>query len=193
MKKVLTFIILFVFFGGITFSETFAQETASSNEYDFVEYDVQTGEQKIIPFSEELYNQMPNHIEASPRKAQTFGIIGQDDRELVTNTTQFPFSAVSQLEYKETDYSTIASGALIQKDLFLTCAHAVWNDGFLTHGVIVPGRMGYWNKPFGEAKMKKIYILKDYMTKGGIKNDFALIKLDRPSWRKNWLVRIELC
>nr|WP_086331123.1 Ig-like domain-containing protein [Enterococcus sp. 4G2_DIV0659]OTO07980.1 hypothetical protein A5880_002250 [Enterococcus sp. 4G2_DIV0659] len=154
--------------------------------YDFVEYDVKTKTERIIPFDESLYEGMPEFLEAKRPQGmpETRGIIGEDGRELVQDTTKFPFSAVAQLEHP----NSIGSGALIQKNIFLTCAHAVYNNGFFSDGLIVPGRIGYWNKPFGEAKMEKIYILKEYMTDKQVGNDFALVKLDRPIGEKTgWL------
>lgn len=158
--------------------------------YDFVEYDVKTKTERVIPFDESMYEGMPDVLEAKKPQGliESRGILGEDDRELVKDTSKFPYSAIAQLEYVNTGYSTVASGALIQNDLFLTCAHAVWNNGFLSDGIIVPGREGYWNKPFGEAKMEKIYILKEYMANKQIGNDFALVKLDRPIGEKTgWL------
>lgn len=148
----------------------------AESEYDFIEYDVDTGEQKIISFSTELFDQLPNHLEAVPKKMQPFGIIGEDNREMVQDTTKFPFSAVANLDYN----TAIGSGAMIEKDLFLTCAHGVWNQGFATNGSIIPGRNGRANKPFGEAKMKKIYIPKKFTESGAARYDFALVKLGSP-------------
>ncbi|MGX7200839.1 hypothetical protein BCR22_06490 [Enterococcus plantarum] len=174
--------LLLVSFLGIMLVGGFSQahaEELKGNEYDFIEYDVKTKKEKVISYSDTLYEGMPEQLEANfptnLRSNRELGIIGEDDRIKVQNTSESPYSAVGQFEYP----GHVGSGALIQKNLVLTAAHVVWSQQFLTDGKFVPARNGYDDKAFGEAKIEKIYILKKYKEAPTNETDFALVKLDR--------------
>ncbi|EOI03143.1 bacterial surface protein 26-residue, partial [Enterococcus moraviensis ATCC BAA-383] len=175
-KLLLVSFLVMMLVGG--FSQAHAEEL-KGDEYDFIEYDVKTKKETVISFSDTLYEGMPEQLDANfpanLRLNRELGIIGEDDRIKVQNTSESPYSAVGQFEYP----GHVGSGALIQKNLVLTAAHVVWSQQFLTDGKFVPARNGYDNKAFGEAKIEKIYILKKYKEAPTNETDFALVKLDR--------------
>ncbi|MBO0471748.1 hypothetical protein JZO66_14410 [Enterococcus sp. DIV0242_7C1] len=72
MKEKVLFISLLALFWGGSFSQIHAEEAPAASKYDFVEYDVEAGKEKIISFNEDLYEQMSDHLEISPPKKQSY-------------------------------------------------------------------------------------------------------------------------
>ncbi|MCB5956120.1 Ig-like domain-containing protein [Enterococcus sp. CWB-B31] len=155
---------------------------------DWIEYDVVSGTERVISFNEIQTDGLPESLEASPpvalkaaKTASGIGIIGEDDRVKVTDTTQYPYSAVVRTVATGNGHNGgQGSGALINSNLVLTCAHAVFNleNGFANVHV-TPGNSTTEPKiPFGKTESKKVYIPKAYRDNPTIEEDIALIQLE---------------
>ncbi|EOL46448.1 Ig-like domain-containing protein [Enterococcus caccae] len=187
-KKKISWGILFSFFvGSLVFMNP--QTTVAQSNYDFIEVDFKTREEKRVSFEEVMYEGMPETLDAydpSNPTGRKIGIIGEDDRKRVEDPTLFPYSPISTvLTYRNAEGTGGAgqgSGVLIGKDTVLTCAHAVWSkeNGFSKHTKVTPGRIGWNNLPFGETTVRKMYIMANYVEKSSTVDwDIAILKLDK--------------
>ncbi|MGL4695954.1 Ig-like domain-containing protein [Enterococcus larvae] len=182
MKKIVSFIGLVICFFAFNPMVVFAGE-----ENDWIEYDVATGKQTIVPFSEVQIEGIPESLEAaSPAskkaaRASNIGIIGEDDRMKVEDTTLYPYSTVVKTVAVGNGHGGgQGSGSLISSDTVLTCAHAVFNaqNGFANVEVIPGAATSEPKQPFGRIVSKKVYVPKSYLTVQNRDNDIAVIKLE---------------
>ncbi|MEM1013843.1 MAG: trypsin-like serine protease, partial [Planctomycetota bacterium] len=102
-------------------------------------------------------------------------VSGADNRVRVTDTTQFPFSAVGRL-------ATGCSGAMIGPYHFLTAGHCVLDfagnpDPLSSLGVSL-GRDGA-DRPFGEAEATFVRTYSEFAQGNQWEHDWAVITLDR--------------
>ena len=111
----------------------------------------------------------------------TANIIGSDDRVRVTPTTTYPWSTIVKLHVTWSEYSTYATGVLINKNHVLTAGHCVYSHlhgGWPDSIKVVPGEEN-GNEPYGHAWVVKMRSYIDWMENGSFEHDFALLTLDR--------------
>ncbi|WP_139242674.1 Ig-like domain-containing protein, partial [Enterococcus moraviensis] len=186
-----------IFIGSLFFCFSFfnAENGYAESEYDFVEVDLTTMEQKDVQFDKTFMDNMPDTLEAMNSNrvgSRKLGIIGEDDRIKVENTKLFPYTPISRIyayENHETLFFGGGSAALISEDMVLTCAHAVWNKekGFLPKIHVAPAtNLGV--HPYGLSTAKKVYVMKKYLQNSDVYWDMALVKLDKPVGKQTgWL------
>lgn len=106
-----------------------------------------------------------------------FGIVGDDDRENVNPTTEFPATAVVHLLYETDRGPNVCSGAMISHDTVLTAGHCVYYYGWHKNYKVYPGRNGgqYFTEPCG---VRQVLTLKGWATGKVSEYDMAALKLD---------------
>ena len=84
-------------------------------------------------------------------------IIGEDGRTKVTDTTEFPYSAVLYIEIKWSD-GTLYTGTafMISDNVAVTAAHCIYDSshgGWAKSITVWPGKDGFglWNNPYGSV------------------------------------------
>lgn len=114
-------------------------------------------------------------------------IIGSDDRQQVTNTTNFPNSAVTYIEAFKEDEQTafLCTAAFVGPNVLLTAAHCLWIPefgGFPDGVAIAPGLNGD-DMPFGFDFASEIWVPDAWIAGNGDINqaygaDYGLIVLE---------------
>ncbi len=102
-------------------------------------------------------------------------IIKEDNRALITNTTDTPYRWLGMIDYTTSaNNEGICTGALISKDTVLTAGHCVarGNRNF----TFTPGRNGN-NRPFGTIQVTQVWYDKNF---DYINNDWGILKLATP-------------
>lgn len=92
---------------------------------------------------------------------QPRGIIGQDERTQVTDTTQAPYQSLAFIAAD----GAAGSGAVIDKNTVLTAAHVVKNirmNPDKDSVYVIPGRNGS-KLPYGKFKIKTVFIPQSYI------------------------------
>ncbi|MDR1605847.1 MAG: trypsin-like serine protease [Streptococcaceae bacterium] len=117
-------------------------------------------------------------------------IIGQDERSAVSNTTQFPYSAVAYIKATFPNGTVIrGSAALISQDTVLTAAHMIYDlryGGKAKTVEVYPGA-SYQSAPYGSASSYELYVPKEWeklnlngYNESYVTYDYGVIKLSSP-------------
>lgn len=120
-------------------------------------------------------------------------IIGNDDRTLVSNVTDYPFSSIVFISISYNGQSYRGSGVMIGENKVLTGAHVVHDKtkgGFPQSVTVIPARDNN-TIPFGISKAKKISITRGFLsddTLTRMQHDYAVIELEESIGTKTgWL------
>jgi V8-like Glu-specific endopeptidase len=117
---------------------------------------------------------------ALAKKLPAAKIFGTDDRQLIGDTTQFPWSAVGMIEagFSNGDLRT-GTGVMIGNKTVLTVAHVVYDasKGWATRIYFVPGKNGS-TEPFGQIQVLQSMALDGWTVRGDDNYDIALLVLD---------------
>lgn len=104
------------------------------------------------------------------------------DPSKVTDTSPIPYSAIAKLLG---DGDMGGTAWMISANAAVTCAHCVYDyttKQYIQNGKIYPGKKGnfLFSNPFGNAKIKEIYLSPDYIQGASVANnsDWAVIVLD---------------
>ena len=164
-------------------------------------YNVST--QEIVPTRHNILTNtplLPKGIGKEPglqNSISPLDIVGDDDRELVTNTKAFPYSAICYLkaEYNNNDYDE-GTAFMISDNIAITAAHCIYaNDGELATQVKVwPGKDGdgWFDNPYGSAK--RISVIAPNWTGWSTYqpyNDWAIIELNENIGNRTGYFEIE--
>lgn len=133
-----------------------------------------------------------SNLKASAAEGQygMLSIIGDDNRNMVENSTKLPYSAVSFLF----SLDNMCTGTLIDDDKVLTAAHCVYNisnNEFYRNNTIFPG---VHNDifPFDSTDGIEYFVPEQYIeTNGESKYDYAIIKLDSPIGVMNKIKKVK--
>lgn len=116
-------------------------------------------------------------------------IIGDDDRNIVEETTRVPYRYIGRIETRFENSSTynIGTGFLVGKSAVLTAAHCVYSKSkTITTITFIPGKNGTSN-PYGKFTATKIHVPQKYKDAlaaddgtNAAKYDYALIELGSP-------------
>jgi V8-like Glu-specific endopeptidase len=115
-----------------------------------------------------------------PKQAEA--IIGDDDRQRVTNTDSWPYCVHGQIvrQFPNGRMSTV-SGTMVNRHHVLTAGHCVYSHadgGWATWAQFNPGRNGD-ALPFGQAWATDLFSVKGWTEQGMPEWDFGMLILDR--------------
>lgn len=87
-------------------------------------------------------------------------VIGSDGRTVVSNTRQFPYSAICYLEIHFGTTTMRGTGFFIDDNVVATAGHCIYDDelGFATSITVKPGRDGLLSIPYGLAVSKTLAV-----------------------------------
>lgn len=121
-------------------------------------------------------------------------VIGVDERVRITDTTEFPFSAIAYLELEDEFGDVIGSctGTFIGPDALLTAGHCLWDfdvDDWAEWNIrVIPGKDGDY-EPFGYDYAADWWVPDAYIDTGSPDWDWGVIKMpdDSLSAYAGWL------
>lgn len=130
-------------------------------------------------------------------KAQaTLKVFGTDDRQVVHNTTDFPWSAIGivQATWKILDKQKLVSsgtGTLVGNNLVLTSGHTIYDqeEGWADEAVFIPGVNG-GVEPFGRAHSIRMISQRGWVEYDDHRFDLALIVLDHSIGEKTGYMNV---
>jgi V8-like Glu-specific endopeptidase len=112
-----------------------------------------------------IVNEMTAAPVGSPAGALT---VGADDRVQITDSSQYPFTAIGWLfGQNQSDGWATCSAALIGPKTVITAAHCVydhWNGGWMKQLMYVPGAVDATSAPFGVFDWDSVHILQGYLS-----------------------------
>ncbi|UCD28512.1 MAG: trypsin-like peptidase domain-containing protein [Planctomycetota bacterium] len=120
---------------------------------------------------------------AGSKLSEALRIYGTDDRAVVTDTTQFPYSAIGQIQAlfgPAAGYEIrLGTGVLISNKVVLTCAHVVYETGpgWADNIVFIPGKKGD-AEPYGRIKVVGMSGQNGYLQDRNDEYDIALLLLE---------------
>ncbi len=106
-------------------------------------------------------------------------IMGNDDRKIVTNTTDSPYRNVCQLTVTYSDGSVaVASGTLVYFNVLLTAGHVVYSHGhgWATRIDVTPGRKGR-ELPLGSTWATSMTTSNNWINDRNYDYDWAIVDL----------------
>jgi len=115
-------------------------------------------------------------------------IQGTDEREQVTQTSQYLWRAIASLRITARDGSQwLGTAWFISPRTLITAGHCVFikgsgdpdRDGWVTSIDVSPGRNGF-EKPLGSAKSTTFWSVRGWTEKGDQNHDYGAIILDTP-------------
>lgn len=199
MKKVFALLLCLVLVFSVT--GTFVaveggEEQYQQEAFSVVEKNLITGEETTKTFEtneieealidNEVINQLPDFGE---EMIMPYGIIGDDERQIVEDTSRLPYSAIAYIKIDWPGITTTGGGTawLISKNVAVTAAHNLYNpetDKWANGIRIYPGKTGFglWNDPFESTFAIGFGVSSNWDAgeKGNYKYDWGLIILDSP-------------
>jgi surface protein len=149
--------------------------------------DILFGDGRVLPYEEvKVYSEQIEQetFQFDGNYKQTRDIIGDDDREDVSNVLESPYRRVVRVHINFPDTKGQGSGAFISDDTILTSAHNLYNSkygGWATSVSVYV--MGEGNR---YIKAKEFAVPRDWTeTNGPINHDIGVIKLEEPLGLKN--------
>ncbi|HYE72660.1 MAG TPA: trypsin-like serine protease, partial [Blastocatellia bacterium] len=113
----------------------------------------------------------------------TESVIGSDGRIKITNTTSYPWRAITKLYMKFPNGLTYScSGTLINAKYVLTaghCIHSKSDGGWATSVTVIPGLNGSY-KPYGQTHATYLRSYTGWTVSESSNHDFGLITLAAP-------------
>ncbi len=190
MKKLAKLITIFAVaatIGGTTLSSTIsaANYRRSDSGTRYIEYDCETGEETIIDIKPDISGieyveaESDDEREYSNSQISTCAIIGDDERETISDTTVSPYKGIGFLSCTKDGANKRGTCAAFAKNAAITAAHVVWdsdNEEVATNIKISFGRNGD-NYPYGTITTKpvKIIVPEEYKENGSTDYDYAII------------------
>lgn len=119
------------------------------------------------------------------KQLDTLRVFGTDDRQPVSDTTLFPWSAIGLLEatWHKPDRVIIstATATLIGNRVILTGGHCVYDqeEGWADEILFIPGKNGD-EEPFGRAYSTRSISQSAWVEHGDNRYDMAMVVLDEP-------------
>ena len=109
-------------------------------------------------------------------------VIGADSRVQVTNTTQYPASAIGQIELVQDGSEFICTGWLIDTNSILTSGHCSFDpspsgDNAIESAQFFPGRNG-GTDPFGGCNVVSVFARSRWRVQGRAQDDWSIQQLD---------------
>jgi len=123
-----------------------------------------------------------NHNNVRTRKGRSLTVVGKDTRSLITDTTQWPYRTVAQVDFSPL-WEGGCTATLISRDAAITAGHCVYDpelSEWYTVVKIAPGRYSNGTdtiEPFGTWNVDYTTALTGWTQKREQNHDIAVIKL----------------
>lgn len=128
-------------------------------------------------------NLQQDNIDAQTRGQRSESVIGNDDRQKVTNTAAYPWRAMVKLYPKFPNGITYnCSGTLVDAKYVLTAGHCIYNSsagGWATSVQVIPGLNGTY-QPYGATWATLMRTYTAWTNNSSADHDFALLTLAAP-------------
>ncbi len=121
-----------------------------------------------------------------------YKLLGDDERQTVADTTQFPYSAICKLliTYEKNGmwYKEVGTGFMVSENQVLTAGHCLYNRRLQTIArtiEVTPGA-NQGNAPFGTFTVStdQMVVNPSYLQTGRTEDDFGFIQLPSPIGRQ---------
>lgn len=111
---------------------------------------------------------------------ETQSIIDDDGRTLVSNTQQFPYSAIVHLEIHFGLITKLGTGFLVDDNIVVTAGHCLYDRelGWATLITVRPGRDGSLSIPYGLATSKRLSVATSWYEHYDTNYDWGAIALN---------------
>lgn len=157
--------------------------TGITNEYEYVSQNLETGEKEYysIPMTLGMNDWGYSEGYFPQIGPQNLNIIGEDNRQQITDTSFAPWSCIALVQSTFADGSVYYGTAFMYwSDIALTAGHLVYKSskGYATSITIWPGRLGTNNAPYGSTTVKAIHISTQYEAYQSDNEDFAVLELN---------------
>ena len=220
-RKILAFLLVIMLITCVFSPVSALNDTTSplNNVVSFSEFDFSKRTETTKTISNPKFSQFNDSIDTVTLSTNTIdinavdsnitGITGTDDRVLVNNTKEYPYSAIVYLfvDWGIGEKDTRATGFLISEDVVVTAAHALYNPeqgGWPLSVRAYPAKDGdgLFDNPYGGSYSKKTGVcsvwraavdsgLEDSETKATIRNnDWGAIKLIRSLGKKTGSIEL---
>lgn len=168
-------------------SKPITEVAAATDPLDMQVKDLKTGTLKTIPKSQ--YTSSTNltkqstssYIPAGVKNTLRGKVIGSDDRNKITNTKVFPYSAICYIRIVyPNNKAYIGTAWMYSKNTAITAGHCVYskdNGGWAKSITVYPGANGSAT-PFGSTTAKAIHAPSEYVSKQSSNYDFGVIQLN---------------
>lgn len=155
----------------------------TTTAYDYESQNLETGEKEYysVPMALGLSDGGYSEGHFPQTGIQNHSIIGEDNRQHITDTSFAPWSCIALLESTFADCSVSYGTAFMYwSDIALTAGHTVYkpSKGYATSITIWPGRLSANNAPYGSAAVKTIHISTQYKNYQSTSEDYAVLELD---------------
>ena len=115
-----------------------------------------------------------------PPENETRSIIGTDDRNRVTNTTAYPYSAICHITISWPDGATsVGTAWMYWEDVAITAGHCVYSadhGGWATSIAVRPGANGSYS-PYGTVYSTTIHTATKWIDEANWEYDYGVIEL----------------
>ncbi|MBE6845652.1 MAG: trypsin-like serine protease [Ruminococcus sp.] len=188
LTKLITIIAVVATISGTTLSSTVSAANYRRNDSStrYIAYDCKTGEETIIDIKLDVSG--INYVEAesddeilyTTTKTNARVVIGDDERETISDTTVSPYKGIGYLTCTKNEETERGTCAAFAKNAVITAAHVVWDKGDTdkTERIIEIsfGRNGD-NYPYGTITDDpvKIIIPEEYKENSSTEYDYAII------------------
>lgn len=158
----------------------YTQDHVGSYTYD-MERQITEFEDLVIPESESAGQSSPGYFpEGFDTMPQPFGIVGDDNRVKVTNTTDGQWRNTVKLLIKGRDNKNyIGSGFMIGPNSVATSGHCVYNtswNGWAKEITVIPALKGT-SQPYGSAVSYKLECGGNWLNNNDNQDDWGIIRI----------------
>ena len=181
----------------LSYSFSKKEETANTNGTSIIEYgpirkiETITKRQSLGDDSEEIEISKVSGKKGLVDKLHAETIFPPDDRQIITNTDEYPWSSICKLYITaDDDTKWIGSGAIIDEFHVLTCGHNVYlhdNGGWAKSVEVIPGMDGSY-EPFGSAMVTNMRSYTGWTQDEMEEHDWAVLTIDtNMGYNTGWL------
>lgn len=127
-----------------------------------------------------LHYESPDITPSREESVLLRGVQGLDGRTQISNTMQYPYCCFGRLTVSFGGKVYAGSGVAVGPRHVLTAAHCVMKEGQWPEGIMYHSGLDGDVAPFGETRVLRVYLTKEYFDRQDCDYDFALLVLDKP-------------